>query len=105
MARTLAADDRWLLVPEVGQLAVGCIRFDQMAAKQLEVSLYLDPALKGLGLGQLLLLASEDAMRGRLAQEFTVYARVLPDNGASSRLLKASGYQGGPEQYRKIIGP
>jgi UDP-2,4-diacetamido-2,4,6-trideoxy-beta-L-altropyranose hydrolase len=105
MARTLAADDRWLFVAEVGQLAVGCIRFDQLAAKQLEVSLYLDPALTGLGLGQRLLLASEDAMRSRLAQEFTVYARVLPDNGSSSRLFEACGYQGGPEHYTKIIGP
>lgn len=103
MERVLASARRWLFVAEVGRLAVGSIRFDQGAAGQLEVSLYLDPDVLGLGLGPRLLLAGEEAMSGRLGREFTVLARVLPDNESSRRLFEACGYLGGPEHYCKNV--
>lgn len=100
----LAAGDRWLFVAEVGRLPVGCIRFDRLAADRIEVSLYLDPDLQGLGLGQRLLLAGEQAMHGQLGHGFAVDASVVPGNTASQRLFQACGYHGGPLQYQKTVG-
>lgn len=104
LQRVLAAGDRWLFVAEVGRLPVGCIRFDRLAADRVEVSLYLDPELQGLGLGQRLLLGGEQAMRGHLGHGFTVDASVLPGNAPSQQLFEACGYHGGPLQYQKTVG-
>lgn len=104
MRRVLAAADRWLFVAEVGRLPVGCIRFDQLAAQRVEVSLYLDPELQGLGLGRRLLLAGENTLLSRLGGAFTVDATVVPGNAASQHLFEACGYHGGPLQYQKTVG-
>lgn len=103
LQRVLAAGDRWLFVAEVGRLPVGCIRFDRLAADRVEVSLYLDPELQGLGLGQRLLLGGEQTMRRHLGHDFTVDASVLPENAASQHLFEACGYHGGPLQYQKTV--
>lgn len=103
MSRVLATQDRCLFVAEVGPLAVGCIRFDSLAVNRFEVSLYLDPGLSGLGLGQRLLEAGETAILGRWTEGFSVYARVLPDNAVSRRLFEACGYRGGPEHFSKLV--
>lgn len=103
MQRVLAANDRWLLVAEVGRLPVGCIRFDQSAEGRVMVSLYLDPELQGLGLGRKLLLAGEGALSRRLGNSFTVDASVMPGNTASQHLFEACGYHGGPLRYQKTV--
>lgn len=105
LQRVLDASDRWLFVAEVGQLPVGCIRFDQLAAGRVVVSLYLDPELQGLGLGRRLLLAGEDALLRRLGSGFSVDASVMSGNVASQHLFEACGYHGGPLQYQKTVGP
>lgn len=105
LQRVLAAEDRWLFVAEVGRLPVGCIRFDRLDGGRLEVSLYLDPDLQGLGLGTRLLFEGEHAMRDRLDTGFVVEACVVPGNAASQRLFETCGYHGGPLQYRKTVGP
>ncbi len=105
LQRVLTAGDRWLFVAEVGRLPVGCIRFDRLAVDRLEVSLYLDPELQGLGLGQRLLLAGEQSMLGRLGRGFAVDAKVLAGNTASQHLFEVCGYHGGPLQYQKTVGP
>lgn len=104
LQRVLVAGDRWLFVAEVGQLSIGCIRFDRLAADRIEVSLYLDPDLRGLGLGRRLLLAGEQTMHERLSHGFSVDASVVPGNTASQRLFEACGYHGGPLQYQKTVG-
>lgn len=96
---------RWLFVAQVGQLPVGSIRFDRLDNGHLEVSLYTDPDLQGLGLGQRLLAAGEQALRALCSGGFTVQAQVLPGNTASQRLFQTAGYHGGPLQYRKAVGP
>lgn len=96
---------RCLFVAQVGQLPVGSIRFDRLDSGHLEVSLYTDPELQGLGLGQRLLAAGEQDMLSRLPEGFTVDAQVLPDNTASQRLFQAAGYHGGPLQFRKAVRP
>ena len=101
----LANPARWLFVAQVGHLPVGSIRFDRLDNGHLEVSLYTDPDLQGLGLGQRLLAAGEQALLARHPGGFTVQAQVLPGNTASQRLFQAAGYHGGPLQYRKAVGP
>ena len=103
LQHVLKVSDRWLFVGEVGQLPVGCIRFDRLAADRVEVSLYLDPSLQGLGLGRQLLLAGERAMREHLNCGFALDAKVLSGNAASQHLFEACGYHGGPMQYQKTI--
>ena len=96
---------RWLFVGQVGQLPVGSIRFDRLDNGHLEVSLYLDPDLHGLGLGRHLLAAGERALLAPHPAGITVHASVLPGNTASQQLFAAGGYHGGPLQYEKTIGP
>jgi RimJ/RimL family protein N-acetyltransferase len=84
---------------------VGSIRFDRVGPDELEVSLYLDPELHGLGLGTHLLRAGEQAMVRCLSSGFTARASVLPGNVASQRLFETCGYHGGPLQYSKPVEP
>lgn len=101
----IAHPARWLFVGLVGALPVGSIRFDKLESGHLEVSLYLDPDLWGLGLGQHLLAAGEQALLLIHPEGFSVDASVLPGNTASQRLFEAAGYHGGPLQYQKSVGP
>ena len=88
---------RKLFVGEVGGRAVGVIRFDFSVGGRAEVSLYLDPALHGLGLGTHLLLAGEAA-----ADPAIVDATVLEDNRASQALFESCGYVStGPGTWEK----
>jgi UDP-2,4-diacetamido-2,4,6-trideoxy-beta-L-altropyranose hydrolase len=103
MQRVLLASDRWLLIARVGKLAVGSIRFDRLEDGRLEVSLYLDPALQGLGLGRELLLQGEQYMSRMLGNEVVIHAVVRPGNHASSRLFESRGYVGGPTSYAKTV--
>jgi len=101
----LAHSSRWLFVGLVGRLPVGSIRFDRLDSGHLEVSLYLDPDLQGLGLGRHLLAAGECALLRLYSAGVTVEASVQPDNAASRRLFEAGGYHGGPLKYQKTLGP
>lgn len=105
MRAVLAHPARWLFVGQVGHLPVGSIRFDRLASGHLEVSLYLDPDLQGLGLGRHLLAAGEQALLRLNPAGITVDARVVPGNTTSRKLFEAGGYHGGPLQYQKTIGP
>lgn len=88
---------RRLFVGMIGPRAVGVIRFDRTGADEAEVSLYLDPALHGLGLGEHLLRAGEAA-----AGAGTIAATVLEGNHASQRLFARCGYrQHAPGQWFK----
>jgi UDP-2,4-diacetamido-2,4,6-trideoxy-beta-L-altropyranose hydrolase len=88
---------RKLFVGEIGGRAVGVIRFDFSVGGRAEVSLYLDPALHGLGLGPHLLLAGEAA-----ADPAIVDATVLEGNRASQALFASCGYvPTGPVTWEK----
>jgi UDP-2,4-diacetamido-2,4,6-trideoxy-beta-L-altropyranose hydrolase len=88
LTRTLADPARKLMVGTIGARAVGVIRFDFSQAERAEVSLYLDPALHGLGLGPHLLLAGEAAADPRV-----IDATVLAGNAASHALFARCAYQ------------
>jgi RimJ/RimL family protein N-acetyltransferase len=105
--RALADPARRLAIAAVGPRDVGVLRFDRLAAggPAWEVSLYLDPALHGLGLGGALLAAGEADLR-RAHGDAVVHAEVLPDNAASRRLFLAAGYRAeGPTAFSKSLAP
>ncbi len=87
LTRVLEDPARQLFVGEIGGRPVGVIRFDFAERARAEVSLYLDPALHGLGLGPHLLLAGEAA-----ADAAIVDATVLEGNRPSQRLFEHCGY-------------
>lgn len=103
MEAVLRATNRWLLVGQIGQLAVGCLRFDKLGARTFEVSLYLDPALVGLGLGRPLLLAGEEHIFHKLGTDLSIVAIVMPGNRSSCGLFESCEYQGGPTRYTKFL--
>jgi UDP-2,4-diacetamido-2,4,6-trideoxy-beta-L-altropyranose hydrolase len=104
LQRVLSSPDRWLFVAQVGDLPVGSIRFDRQESGHLEVSLYTDPQLQGLGIGPHLLLSGERRMRHSLQTPFTVDATVVAGNTASQRLFEGCGYHGGPVHFQKTVG-
>ncbi|MDJ0641196.1 MAG: UDP-2,4-diacetamido-2,4,6-trideoxy-beta-L-altropyranose hydrolase [Erythrobacter sp.] len=95
--RVLGDPMRRLFVGEIGGRPVGVIRFDFSEETRAEVSLYLDPALHGLGLGPHLLLAGEATADPKI-----VDATVLEGNRPSQRLFEAAGYhQTAPMKWEK----
>lgn len=99
-AHVRADPARLLMVGHIGARPVGVIRFDLNARRQAEVSLYLDPALQGIGLGTALLAAGETAAR-RWSEPAGFIASVLASNPASARLFAAAGYCGGDGRWHK----
>ncbi len=92
LRNTLRDARRCLLVGRVGQIDVGVIRFDADDQGRRAISLYLDPALHGLGLGRCLLLAGEREVRRQQTQDVYFIATVLPTNHASQRMFQSCGY-------------
>jgi UDP-2,4-diacetamido-2,4,6-trideoxy-beta-L-altropyranose hydrolase len=102
-ARVLADPARRLWVGRLGALDVGSIRFDRLDTGRAEVSLYLDPELLGLGLGERLLAAGEAAAADAFGAPLESVARVLPGNDASLRLFGRAGYRGEPDRLARRI--
>jgi len=99
--RCLDSPLRRLLVARCGNRDIGVLRLDLDASgAQAEVSLYLDPALHGLGLGSALLKAAQAwTLRNEPAIERLV-AEVLPGNEASQTTFRAAGFeQAGTPQH------
>lgn len=104
--RVLADPARLLLVGSVGALPVGAIRFDAIDGGASEVSLYLDPALHGLGLGGHLLRAGEDRLTKHAGPPPAGFvATVLGENTGSQRLFAAGGYRNEGSRWHKAALP
>ena len=88
LARALDDPARSLLIAQVGDVPVGVIRFDRTSDDRMVVSLYLDPALHGLGLGRAMLIAGERAS----ADGLDIVAEVVEGNIGSTRLFESAGY-------------
>jgi UDP-2,4-diacetamido-2,4,6-trideoxy-beta-L-altropyranose hydrolase len=103
--QVLANPQRWLFIAHVNGCQVGAIRFDivdeQRKHHDLKVSLNLDPALQGIGLGSRLLAAGEHAMQRLQTGPFAIRADVLPENLTSQRLFERGHYRGGPLHFVK----
>lgn len=91
---TLADPLRVLLVAEVGGSAVGVLRLDRQGDAAV-VSIYLDPALTGIGLGTQLLSAARRWVAGELAPVRRLLALILPANLASARAFAEAGFRPG----------
>jgi L-amino acid N-acyltransferase YncA len=69
-------------------------RFDELADRgEVEVSLYLDPELHGLGLGAALMRAAHADWEQTVAQGESFVATVMAGNIASQRLFQSAGYK------------
>jgi UDP-2,4-diacetamido-2,4,6-trideoxy-beta-L-altropyranose hydrolase len=93
LQRTLADPARRLLVGHVGATDVGVVRFDALGDGDQRVSLYLDPALHGLGLGAAMLRAGEAQRRSDDVPLRRFVASVLEGNAASRHLFTSAGYR------------
>lgn len=81
---------RRLFIAHVGDRDVGVLRLDILDT-QAEVSIYLDPALTGLGMGPRLLRAGQQWVR-RHAKLERLIATILPANRASARAFIDAGF-------------
>jgi UDP-2,4-diacetamido-2,4,6-trideoxy-beta-L-altropyranose hydrolase len=102
---TLKNVERCLLVASIGSSDVGVVRFDGCADDQLEVSLYLDPALHGLSLGRSMLLAGEAYVLQRRPATRGFVAAVLQRNAGSMRLFESCGYHLQQGLWHKNVRP
>lgn len=93
-SNALVDPSRLLLMGTVGAVPVGFIRFDRLAAAMVRVSIFLDPALTGLGLGRQLLAMGEAALRNTWPDVRNVSAEVVASNVASLNMFAAAGYDG-----------
>lgn len=98
--KALESHSRRLFVGEIGSVAIGFIRLDEVDDTMFEVSLYLDPDLHGLGLGKGLLLLVE----AKAISRSIIDAEILDGNAASSRLFQCAGYaQYDDNRWRKVL--
>lgn len=99
----LADPRRRLFVAHVGARDVGVLRLD-FEETQAEVSIYLDPALTGLGLGPRLLRAGQRWTRDSTSLERLV-ATILPSNRASLRAFEDAGFVRGEPLWTWPVRP
>lgn len=93
-SRSLARDDRLILIGLRQETKVGMCRFDSSSVgAQTEVSINLDPKLRGQGLAAPLLIASMIFFRGISTN--AVVARVKNANCASRRAFERAGFVAG----------
>lgn len=103
LARTMSDPTQYLMMGHVGDVDVGVIRFELRGDDSYEVSLYLDPALYGLGLGARLLARGEAALAAHYDGGLVLSATVLEGNEVSRRLFARAGYQFDGLAWRKRL--
>ena len=101
LQRTLADKERLLLIGEVGQMPVGVVRFDRVSPDDAKISVYVDPELHGLGLGEALVKAGEEAVRAWAGKGVTIVTHVLGGNTRARKAFEAAGYSFKGEVGRK----
>jgi UDP-2,4-diacetamido-2,4,6-trideoxy-beta-L-altropyranose hydrolase len=104
-SRSVASPSRVLLVVTSAGADVGILRYD-VDGDEAVVSIYLDPALGGVGLGSVALRAGTAWVKENLPGVRTIRAVILPENEPSIRSFKAAGYvfAGGREWTRALSG-
>lgn len=101
----LADPMRLLLIASIGTIPVGVIRFDRQSSEQATVSLYLDPALHGLGLGTAMLLSGERHACTQPEPPTHFEATVLEANTGSQRMFTSAGYRQDGDRWIKVASP
>ena len=88
---SLANDHRSLLIAHIGVAAVGVLRLDH-DGPAATVSIYLDPRLTRLGLGQRMLQEGHAWVQGHRPGTQRLNAVIRTENHASARAFAAAGY-------------
>ncbi len=92
LTEVLASGRHLILVAEADDQPAGSVRFAERDAGLWEVSVVLDPAQRGRGLGQASLTAAENLLLARSVGTVTVNAVIHRDNRRSLQLFRGSGY-------------
>jgi UDP-2,4-diacetamido-2,4,6-trideoxy-beta-L-altropyranose hydrolase len=102
--RTLMDSKRLLLIGEVDTVPTGVLRYD-LDNGSADVSIYLNPALHGRGLGTRLLAAGEHWLLETRPEIQRICAEVLSDNLVSRRLFIGAGFEERCALFEKSIAP
>lgn len=90
--RCLQDPGRALLIAHQAGQSCGVLRFDFDQTDAAVVSLYLNPAMTGQGLGQALMLAGLSWLRQNHPEIHTVSAEILPTNVTSRKMFQSVGF-------------
>ena len=88
----LSSADRALYIGTDSGGSVGMCRFD-VEGESAEVSINLNPAFRGLGLAQSILVQSIDRFTQERGDVRTLTATIRPSNTASDRIFTESGFR------------
>ena len=91
-AQSLQNSARAILIGMTSDGPCGCVRFDRADGAAV-VSIFLDPARLGRGLGAHLLRAGERWLRANWPDVRRIEATILPDNVRSQRAFAKAGYE------------
>lgn len=100
---SLARGDRHVLVAERRGRPLGTLRFD-VSGDRATVSIAVDPALHGSGLGPAILDAGDAWLKANDARVRTCRAEIRDGNDASVRAFLAAGYLPGNDSYERPVG-
>ena len=100
---SLARGDRHVLVAERRGQPLGTLRFD-VSGDRATVSIAVDPALHGSGLGPAILDAGDAWLEANDARVRTCRAEIRDGNDASVRAFLAAGYLPGTDSYERPVG-
>jgi RimJ/RimL family protein N-acetyltransferase len=81
-----------LLLGKANMVAVGVLRFDFDEQQGAIVSIYIDPARTGQGMGKGLLRAGVAWLVCNRPDVRQVFAEILPENMASQALFRSVGF-------------
>jgi spore coat polysaccharide biosynthesis predicted glycosyltransferase SpsG/RimJ/RimL family protein N-acetyltransferase len=100
---SLARGDRHVLVAERRGRPLGTLRFD-VSGDRATVSIAVDPALHGSGLGPAILDAGDAWLAANDARVQRCRAEIRDGNDASVRAFLAAGYLPGTDSYERPVG-
>jgi UDP-2,4-diacetamido-2,4,6-trideoxy-beta-L-altropyranose hydrolase len=90
--RVVASPDHLMLIAEKNAVPVGVVRFDRLANRRYEISLYLNPIVAGRKLGLPMISAAQQALSRKARCDLVILAETVPGNAVSQRLFRNAGY-------------
>ena len=89
---SLNSAERTLYIGQMGSIKIGVCRFDRNSRRgSAEVSINMNPACRGKGLGKKFLELSIEHFRHANRDDLT--AKIKPENEASLKIFKSCGFQ------------
>jgi RimJ/RimL family protein N-acetyltransferase len=87
---------------EVSDGKAGIVRFDRTEGSEWEVSITVNPQMRGRGLGARLLSAAIAERRNEMGNPDLI-ARIKPENAASQRIFDKAGFELEEESAGQLI--